>query len=147
MTTVKRMLEGKGRSVHIIAPDAKVYEALQEMADRDVGALVVVQDGEVVGIISERDYARKVILKGKFSKDVLVREVMSDHAICVDPGQTVEACMALMTEKHVRHLPVLEKGQLAGIISIGDLVKEVIEDQKVTIGELEHYISGTPRWK
>ncbi len=146
MKTVKRILEGKGNEVHTIAPDAKVYDALKQMADRNVGALVVLQDGEVIGLISERDYARKVVLQGRFSKDTPVREVMNEKAVCVEPSQTVEACMALMTEMRTRHLPVLEKGKLAGLISIGDVVRAVIEHQKFTIDELQHYITGTPRW-
>ncbi len=146
MKTVRHILEGKGNAVHTIARDAKVYQALQEMADRDVGALVVVKDGEVIGIVSERDYARKVILRGKFSKDTPVHEVMTERVVCVNPDQTIEACMALMTEIRARHLPVIDKGKLAGLISIGDVVRAVIEDQKFTIDELEHYISGTPRW-
>ena len=146
MKTVRQILDSKGNAVHTIAPDAQVYQALQEMADRDVGALVVVKDDEVKGIVSERDYARKVILRGKFSKDIPVHEVMTDKVVCVDPDQTVEACMALMTEMRVRHLPVLENGRLAGLISIGDVVRAVIDDQKFKIDELEHYITGTPRW-
>ncbi len=146
MKTVRQILDSKGNAVHTIAPDAQVYRALQEMADRDVGALVVVKDGEVIGIVSERDYARKVILRGKFSKDTPVHEVMTERVVCVAPDQTIEACMALMTEIRARHLPVIDKGKLAGLISIGDVVRAVIEDQKFTIDELEHYISGTPRW-
>ncbi len=143
MKTVRELLGEKGHSVYTIAPDASVFEALQKMSDRDVGALVVLEDGEVVGLISERDYARKVILKGKFSKDIPVRDIMSAKVICVGAKQRVDACMALMTEKRVRHLPVLENGQLAGIISIGDVVKAVIEHQQFTIEQLEHYITGS----
>jgi len=142
MTTVRQLLRGKGDSVYTIGPDASVYDALREMADRDVGALVVVHKGEVVGVVSERDYARKLVLVGKHSKETHVREVMSDAVICVDFQQTVTGCMELMSDKRVRHLPVVEDGQLAGIISIGDVVKAIIEGQQSTIEELEHYITG-----
>jgi CBS domain-containing protein len=143
MKTVRQVLGQKGHSVYTIAPDAPVLDALRAMADHDVGALVVEEDGELVGLISERDYARKVILKGKFSKDVPVREIMNTQVVCVGSRQRMDACMALMTEKRQRHLPVLENEQLAGIISIGDVVKAIIEDQQFTIEELEHYITGT----
>jgi CBS domain-containing protein len=142
MTTVRQLLRGKGQSVHTIGPDASVYDALQEMAARDVGALVVTENGEVVGVVSERDYARKLVLMGKISKETQVREIMIDQVICVGPKQTVEGCMALMSEKRVRHLPVLENERLAGIVSIGDVVKAIIEGQQSTIEELEHYITG-----
>jgi CBS domain-containing protein len=112
------------------------------MADRNVGALVVIRDGEVVGLVSEREYARGVILKGRFSKDTPVYEIMRDQVVCISPTQKVDACMALMTENRVRHLPVLENGQLAGVISIGDVVKAIIEDHEFTIEQLEHYIRG-----
>jgi len=142
MTTVRQLLRGKGQSVYTIGPDATVYDALQEMAARDVGALVVTENDEVVGVVSERDYARKLVLVGKLSRETQVREIMSDEVICVGPKQTVEGCMALMSQKRVRHLPVLENEQLAGIISIGDAVKAIIEGQQSTIEELEHYITG-----
>jgi CBS domain-containing protein len=142
MTTVRQLLRGKGQSVYTIGPDAAVYDALQEMAARDVGALVVTENGDVVGVVSERDYARKLALMGKISKETQVREIMSDEVVCVGPKQTVDGCMALMSEKRVRHLPVLENERLAGIISIGDVVKAIIEGQQSTIEELEHYITG-----
>ena len=142
MTTVRQLLGGKGHSVYTIGPDATVYEALQEMAARDVGALVVTEQGEVVGIVSERDYARKLALTGKISRETPVRAIMSDQVDCVGSQQTLDGCMALMSQKRVRHLPVLENGQLAGIISIGDVVKAIIEGQQSTIEELEHYITG-----
>jgi CBS domain-containing protein len=142
MSTVGQLLRGKGQSVYTIAPDATVYEALQEMAARNVGALVVTENDEVAGVVSERDYARKLVLAGKVSKDTQVREIMSDEVICVGPKQTVDGCMALMSQKRVRHLPVLENEQLAGIVSIGDVVKAIIEGQQSTIEELEHYITG-----
>ena len=142
MTTVGQLLRGKGQSVYTIGPDATVYEALQEMAARDVGALVVTENGDVVGVVSERDYARKLVLMGKLSRDTQVREIMSGEVHCVSPKQTVDGCMALMSQKRVRHLPVLENEQLAGLISIGDVVKAIIEGQQSTIEELEHYITG-----
>jgi CBS domain-containing protein len=126
-----------------IRPPETVLEALEEMAERNVGALVVLDDdGEVAGLVSERDYARKVILRGKVSRDTRVREIMTTEVICVSSRQSVDACMKLMTEHRVRHIPVVENGQLAGLVSIGDVVKAVIEDQQFTIEQLHHYISG-----
>jgi CBS domain-containing protein len=144
MKTVRQLLADKGTAVHTIGPQAKVYEALQRMAQHDVGALVVLDDeGNVVGLVSERDYARKVILKGKFSKDVPVHEIMTSQVVCISSQQKMDACMAIMTRRRVRHLPVLENDQLAGIISIGDVVKAIIEEQQSTIEELEQYITGS----
>jgi CBS domain-containing protein len=140
--TIRQLLRSKGQVVYTIAPNATVLEALELMADRNVGALVVIRDGEVVGLVSEREYARGVILKGRFSKDTPVYEIMRDQVVCISPTQKVDACMALMTENRVRHLPVLENGQLAGVISIGDVVKAIIEDHEFTIEQLEHYIRG-----
>ena len=142
MLTVRQLLGRKGHAVHTIRPEATVLEALERMAEHDVGALVVVEDGEVVGLVSERDYARKVILKGRFSKDTPVREIMSHPVFSVTSNETVAACMSLMTGRRIRHLPVIENGQLAGIISIGDVVKVIIEDQQFTIEQLETYIHG-----
>ncbi len=144
MKTVRQILGSKGYIVYTIAPEAPVFEALQKMADENIGALVVVKDGEVVGILSERDYARKIILEGRSSRETPVRDIMSRRVVCVSSQQRMDSCMALMTEKRVRHLPVLENEQLAGIISIGDVVKAIIEDQQFTIEQLEHYIRGTP---
>ena len=143
MNTVKDLLKNRGHYVYSISPDAKVFEALQLMADKNVGALVVLEEGKLVGFMSERDYARKVILRGKFSKDTPVREIMSLEIICVNPKQTPEGCMALMTEKHIRHLPVLEEEQLVGVISIGDVVKSIISSRELKIDQLEHYIKGS----
>jgi CBS domain-containing protein len=143
MKMVKQLLEAKGYNVWTIAPDASVYEALKLMADKNVGALLVLEAGKVVGIISERDYARKVILKGKFSKDTPVREIMSTRLIFVRPEQTVEECMALMSDQHIRHLPVMAGEDLVGIVSIGDLVKSIISDQEFLIENLQAYIVGT----
>ena len=143
MMTVRQILSGKEEGVLSIAPQSTVYVALEVMAQHDVGALVVVDGGRVVGMFSERDYARKVILKGKASKDTQVKEVMSEKVSCVTLSQTVEDCMALMTDKRIRHLPVLGAGQeVLGIISIGDLVKETISHQKFTIEQLVHYIQS-----
>jgi len=140
MQTVSEMLKAKGKEVWTIGPDATVYEALEVMAQRDVGALVVVQDGRPVGIFSERDYARKVILKGKSSKETPVRDLMTEDLLCVSPSSTVEECMALMSARKLRHLPVVDGGRLAGIISIGDVVNEVITNQDFKINEMEKYI-------
>ena len=143
MSTIAQLLQEKGRTVWTIAPDATVYAALSLMAEKNVGALVVVEGAHVVGILSERDYARKVILKGKFSKDTLVREIMTGKVYFVPPTQTIEECMALMTAERIRHLPVLEDDQLVGIISIGDVVRVVISEKEFLIKQLEHYITGT----
>jgi CBS domain-containing protein len=140
MKTVSQLLQAKGREIHSIAPDARVFDALRLMADKNVGALVVLDSGRLAGIFSERDYARKVILLGKSSHDIAVRDIMTAKVITVHPGQTVEACMALMTEKRIRHLPVTEGERLIGVLSIGDLVKEVIAEQEQTIKQLESYI-------
>ena len=131
MVMIKDLLRNKGHLVYSISSDAKVYEALDMMANIDIGALVVMEGEKLVGIISERDYARKVILKGKVSKDTLVREIMATEIISISPGQTIEECMALMTEKRIRHMPVLDEGKLVGIITIGDVVKSVISSQEV----------------
>jgi CBS domain-containing protein len=126
-----------------MAPDATVYDALKLMADRNVGAVLVMDTDRLVGILSERDYARKVILHGKSSKDTSVREIMTQRVVYVRPEQTAEECMALMTDKRVRHLPVLEDDQVVGVISIGDVVKSIISEQEFIIEQLERYISGT----
>jgi len=140
MKTLKQLLEAKGGNVYSIMPDARVFDALKLMADKSVGALIVMEGGRLAGIISERDYARKVILHGKSSHDLQVRDIMTSKVISVHPGQTVEECMALMTEKRIRHLPVTEGELLIGVLSIGDLVKEVIAEQRQTIEQLESYI-------
>ena len=140
MKTLKQLLEAKGRNVYSITPDARVFDALKLMADKSVGALIVTDGGRIAGILSERDYARKVILHGKSSHDLQVRDIMTSKVITVHPGQTVEECMALMTEKRIRHLPVTEGERLIGVLSIGDLVKEVIAEQQQTIQQLESYI-------
>lgn len=143
MKSVKDILDNKGRDVYSVGPDDTVLATLELMAKHNVGALTVVENDKLVGFISERDYARKVILKGKFSKDTPVREIMEQQVICIGPTHSVDTCMAIMTEHRIRHLPVLEGDKLAGLVSIGDIVKAIIEDQKFTIEQLEHYIAGT----
>lgn len=143
MISIRQLLERKGSEVWSTSPDSSVYEALQLLAEKDVGALLVLQDGELVGVVSERDYARKVVLRGMTSMKTPVKEIMTEEVITVGPGSTVEEAMALMTDKHIRHLPVLEGESIVGVVSIGDLVKAIIADQEFTIGQLENYISGT----
>jgi CBS domain-containing protein len=143
MKTVAQILKSKPElAVHTIGPAATVYEGVKLMADRNVGALVVVEHGKVVGIVSERDYARKVALMARSSKDTLLRDIMSSPVMYVNPEQTSDECMALMTENRLRHLPVMEGGQLIGLVSIGDLVKATLSEQQFIIEQLEHYISG-----
>ena len=138
--TVSQILETKGRDVWSISPQTPVYDALTLMADKDVGALVVISEGRVVGMFSERDYARKIILKGRSSKETLVADIMTKSVCYVPPWRTLDECMALMTAKHIRHLPVLEKGKLVGILSIGDVVKAIISEQEFVIHELEAFV-------
>ena len=142
MNTVNQILDHKGRTVFTIGPDAFVYDAIAMMADKHVGALPVVEGDKLIGLISERDYARKGILQGRSSPDTKVREIMSDRVMVVPPELTTEECMALMTEKRIRHLPVVEGGDLVGVVSIGDMVKAIISEQRFTIEQLEHYISS-----
>ncbi len=142
MITVKQILDEKGRQAWTIAPDAKVFDALKLMAEKGIGALVAVEGGRVVGILSERDYARKIALLGRFSQDTPVKDIMTTQVYGVHPSATAEECLALMTDRRIRHLPVLEKDKLAGVISIGDVVKAVMSAQKVTIQQLENYIMG-----
>ncbi|HLE94069.1 MAG TPA: CBS domain-containing protein [Sulfuricaulis sp.] len=140
MTTVKQLLDIKGRNILSISPNDSVYAAVERMSENNVGALLVLENGMLVGILSERDYARKVILKGKSSKNTLIREIMTPDVLCVSPETTVDECLALLTESRVRHLPVTDGGKLMGIVSIGDLVKQIISDKEFTIQQLEHYI-------
>jgi CBS domain-containing protein len=142
MHTVKELLREKGNQVWTIAPTATVYEALELMAAKNIGSLVVVDHGDVAGVFTERDYARKVILKGRSSKTTSVAELMTTDVLYVSPEDTIENCMALMTDKRLRHLPVMEDGQLAGVVSIGDIVKVIISEREFTIRELERYITG-----
>ncbi len=143
MTTAAQILEGKGHEVWSVAPDAFVYDALKLMAEKNVGALLVLKRGELKGIFSERDYARKVILAGKSSREITVEEIMSPGVITVRPQQSVEECMALMTDKRIRHLPVVDGEKLLGVISIGDAVKAIISEREFTIEQLESYIRGS----
>ena len=140
MKTIRQLLEAKGGTVYSVRPDARVFEALKLMAEKDVGALVVLENDRLAGIISERDYARKVILQGKSSHDIPVREIMTAKVVTIQPSQTVEDCMAVMTARRIRHLPVMDGERLIGVLSIGDLVKEVIAEQEQTIKQLESYI-------
>jgi CBS domain-containing protein len=139
--TVRDILEAKGRTVWSVDPGSSVFDALGLMAEKEIGALVVLDGGRVAGIISERDYARKVILHGRASPTTLVKEIMTSHVAYTHLDQSIEECMAIVTEKRVRHLPVLQEGNLIGIISIGDLVKAIIADQKFMIEQLERYIT------
>jgi CBS domain-containing protein len=142
MKTVRDLLEQKGRKVWSVGPDSTVYDALRLMADKDIGAVLVVSGEELVGVLSERDYARQVVLKGKASRDTPVREIMTSRVIYIRPEQTLEDCMALMTDKHVRHLPVVVGGKIEGLLSIGDVVKAVISEKQFLIQQLENYITS-----
>ncbi len=143
MTTVAQILQGKGNEVWSVSPATVVYNALKAMAEKNVGALLVLEGDELKGIFSERDYARKVILEGKSSREIPVKEIMSPEVFTVAPQQSVEECMALMTDKRVRHLPVVEGGRVIGVISIGDAVKAIISEREFTIKQLENYITGS----
>jgi len=140
MNTLRQLLQSKGSVVYSVTPETSVFDALKLMAEKNIGALLAMADGRIAGIMTERDYARKVILYGKSSRDMPVREIMSEKVLTVHPGLTVEECMALMTNKRVRHLPVMDGDKLIGLLSIGDLVKEVIADKEQTIRQLENYI-------
>ena len=141
MTTVQRLLETKGHLVWSISPDASVFEAVQLMADKRVGALMVVEQNELVGVISERDYAREIVLKDRASRDTPVSAIMTRRVLYVRPDQSLDECMALMTEKNLRHLPVLDNGRLIGVISIRDVVKDLISEKEFLIEQLENYIT------
>ena len=142
MATVRELLKAKGNEIWSIVPQATVYEALQVMSEKDVGALLVLEKGNMVGIFSERDYARKVILKGRFSRETTIGDLMTPDVLYIEPQSTIEDCMALMTANHVRHLPVLENGRLIGVVSIGDVVRQIISEQEFTIEQLGKYITG-----
>jgi len=142
MQTVRQVLQGKGREVATIGPERSVYDAMALMAEKGIGALVVTQGPAVVGLISERDYARNVALKGRNSRETPVGDIMTSRVACVGPDQTVQECMTIMTEMRVRHLPVMEGEALAGLVSIGDLVKAIIEEQEALIEHLVRYING-----
>ena len=140
MKTAGDIIRKKGNHVWSVTPDTTVYDTLRLMAEKEIGAVVVLETGQPVGIFSERDYARQVILKGRTSKDTPVRDVMASRVVFVRPEQSIEDCMALMTDKHVRHLPVLQQGVLGGMISIGDVVKEMISEKEFIIEQLANYI-------
>lgn len=142
MKTIKDVLRDKGRAVWAIDAGASVLDALRLMADKEIGALMVMEEDRLAGVMSERDYARKVVLHGKSSKDTPVGEIMTRKVLYVRPEQTVEECMALMTDKHIRHMPVLDGDLMVGIVSIGDIVKSVISEQQFLISHLENYIRG-----
>lgn len=142
MTTVRQLLQQKGGALYSIAPEATVYDAIAKMAEKNIGSLLVMSGEKLVGIITERHYSRKVALRGKTSPETAVKDIMETQVICVRPEQTVEECMALMSAKRVRHLPVLEGERVVGIVSIGDLVQSIIGDQKFVIEQLEHYVHG-----
>jgi CBS domain-containing protein len=143
MTIVRHILDKKGQLVWTIGPDDTVFAAIQEMARKDVGAIVVVENGDPIGIFTERHYARDVFLKGRSSPTTVVKDVMRTGFLYVTPERTVEECMAIMTAERVRHLPVMDDGNLVGLISIGDLVKSIIEDREFVIDQLTNYITGT----
>jgi CBS domain-containing protein len=141
MTTVERLLQRKGHTVWSIPPDASVFEAVQLMADKRVGALMVVDQNELIGVISERDYAREIVLKDRASRSTPVSAIMTQRVLYVRPQQTLEECMALMTEKNLRHLPVLDNGRLVGVISMRDVVKDLIAEKEFLIEQMENYIT------
>jgi len=140
MKTVQQLLESKRYSVVSVAPSSTVLDALKVMAEKEIGAVIVIDGEHLVGIFSERDYARKVVLQGKASKDTPVREIMTERVVCVRPEQSIEDCMGLMTDKRIRHLPVLEHKKVIGVISIGDVVKEMLSEKEFVIKQLESYI-------
>ena len=142
MKTLKQLLDSKNKELASILPDQTVLYALHLMAEKDVGALLVLEGKRLAGVFSERDYARKVVLQGRSSSDTAVQQIMSSPVVCVGPMESVSECMGIMTDRHIRHLPVVDDGQVVGIVSIGDLVKEVIEEQKQEINYLQQYISG-----
>ena len=144
MKGISQILRGKpSQVVHAVAPNDTVYDAVKKMAEQGIGALLVMEGERIVGIVSERDYARKIALAGRSSKETPVSVIMTTEVLCVGPLQTTEECMAIMTENRVRHLPVIDNGSLIGLVSIGDLVKDIISEQQFIIEQLEHYISGS----
>ena len=142
MKTVADILNAKGRQVFSAAPDDSVFDAIKMMSDKGIGGIVIMDGDKLVGIMTERDYARKVVLDGKSSRNASVKEIMTDQVLCVTPEQTIDECMALMTDKRARHLPVLENDKVVGVISIGDLVKAVIHEQQILIDQLQNYITS-----
>jgi CBS domain-containing protein len=142
MSTVRNILQKKGNAVYSVSPDSSVYDALEDLEEKNLGGLVVVENGKLIGVFTERDYARKVILKGRSSKETCVRDIMTSRPIFVNPDTTIDECMQLMTDKTIRHLPLLENEELVGILSIGDIVKYIIGEKDFIIENLEHYITG-----
>ena len=143
MTTIAQLLNTKGNQVWSVKPEASIFEALEIMSEKEIGALLVMEDGKLTGIFSERDYARKVILKGKSSKETLVEELMTKKVFYIDSQNTINDCRAMMTAKRIRHVPVIEDNQVVGIVTIGDVVNQIISEQEVTINHLENYITGS----
>ncbi len=144
MTTINQLLKVKGRDYFSVGPEETVYAAIKLMADHDVGSLLVMDGDVLVGIVTERHYARDIVLKGRTSPQTLVRNIMETEVVCDEPDEPVEACLELMTQERVRHLPVIDGDRVVGIVSIGDLVKSIIDDQRLTINQLEGYIHGAP---
>ena len=142
MELIKYLIKAKGDEIWSIEPGASVFDAVKLMADKGIGALIVMEGNKLVGVISERDYARKVILKNRLSRETYVEEIMTTRVVYAHPEQNVEECMALMSEKHIRHLPIMVEEKLLGVVSIGDLVKSIIAQQQLTIKQLEQYVSG-----
>ena len=145
MITIEQLLNNKDDQIWSVEPKTSIFEALIIMSDKEIGALLVIEDEKLVGIFSERDYARKVILKGKSSKNTQVGELMTKKVLYIDPEKTINDCMVIMTNKHVRHLPVIENDKVIGMVTIGDLVNQIISEQENTIQQLENYITGTYR--
>ncbi len=143
MKSIRHLLQEKGNDVWTISPESSIFDGLTLMAEKNIGALLVVESDQLIGIFSERDYARKVALEGKSSREMTIREVMTDRVSCIRPDQTIKECMELMTQRHIRHLPVQGGDGLVGVISIGDVVKAVISEQEFIIEQLESYISGS----
>ena len=143
MTTIAQLLNAKGNQIWSVEPKATIFEALEIMSEKEIGALLVMEDGKLTGIFSERDYARKVILKGKSSKETPVGELMTKKVFYIDSQKTTNDCMAMMTAKRIRHVPVIEDNQVMGIVTIGDVVNQIISEQEVTINHLENYITGS----
>ena len=143
MTTIAQLLNTKGDQIWSVEPKATIFEALEIMSEKEIGALLVMEDGKLTGIFSERDYARKVILKGKSSKETQVGELMTKKVFYIDSQKTINDCMAMMTAKRIRHIPVIDDNQVMGIVTIGDVVNQIISEQEVTINHLENYITGS----
>ena len=145
MITIEKILNDKDKQIWSVEPKTSIFEALKIMSDKEIGALLVLEDEKLVGIFSERDYARKVILKGKSSKNTLIGELMTKKVFYIDPKKTINDCMAIMTDKHIRHLPVIENDKVIGMVTIGDVISQIISEQEFTIQHLENYITGTHR--